>query len=109
VHRTFQLALIEGENRLRVTAASEQAQESKQLGHGVLSYALLAGLKAIETGPLEGQYVRPVSPDRVVDVMEWLTFAAGQVPRVSGKLFGASQDVHYSIQGQSFPILPLEN
>ena len=74
----------------------------------MLTYALLAGLGAVDQGPLAGKHVQPNGPDRVVDVMEWFTFAAGQVPRLTEKLFGAAQDVQTSTLGSDFPLLPLE-
>jgi len=102
------LSRSQGVFTIAASSATEEAQESEALGHGVLSYALLAGLKAVEGGPLEGRHVQPSSPERVVDVMEWFTFASGQVPRLTEKLYGASQDVQTSTQGASFPVLPLE-
>ena len=102
------LSRTQGIFTIAASSASEEAQEAKQLGHGVLSYALLAGLKAVEGGPLEGQSVRPSNPEGVVDVLEWFSFAAGQVPRLTEKLYGAAQDVQTSAQGASFPVLPLE-
>jgi WD40 repeat protein len=102
------LSRTQGIFTIAASSASEEAQEAKQLGHGVLSYALLAGLKAVDGGPLDGQFVRPSNPEGVVDVLEWFSFAAGQVPRLTEKLYGASQDVQTSAQGASFPVLPLE-
>jgi WD40 repeat protein len=94
---------------IAASAATEEAQESKELGHGVLSYCLLAGLKAVDTGPLADKYVQPNSPDRVIDVSEWFTFAQGQMPRLSEKLSGSAQDPEVSNQGRSFPLLPIED
>lgn len=94
---------------IAAAGAAQQAQESQELGHGVLSYALLTGLKAVDRGPLEGQYVRPSNPERVVDIMEWLGFAAGQVPRLSERLFHAAQNVECKTEGNSFPLLPLDD
>ena len=74
----------------------------------MLTYALLAALKAVDGGPLEGQFVRPSNPEGVVDVLEWFSFAAGQVPRLTEKLYGATQEAQTSTQGASFPVLPLE-
>jgi hypothetical protein len=102
------LSRSQGVFTIAAAAATEEAQEAKQLGHGVLSYALLAGLKAVDEGPLADRYVQPSNPERVIDVMEWFAFAAGQVPRLTENLYGASQDVQTSTQGTSFPVLPLE-
>lgn len=102
------LSRASGVFTIAAAAASEEAQEAKQLGHGVLTYSLLAGLKAVDEGPLAGKYAQPAGPDQVVDVMEWFTFAAGQVPRLTQSLYGTGQDVQTSTQGASFPVLPLE-
>jgi len=102
------LSRTQGIFTIAASSASEEAQEAKQLGHGVLTYALLAGLKAVDAGPLDGQFVRPSNPEGVVDVLEWFSFAAGQVPRLTEKLYGAAQDVQNCGQGASFPVLPLE-
>ncbi len=88
-------------------AAGEEAKEALELKHGILSYTLLAGLKAVDSGPLEGKAISPGNREGVVDVMEWFSFASGHVPRLTEGLFGISQDVLTSTQGQSFPILPL--
>jgi len=102
------LSRTQGVFTIAAASATEEAKESKELGHGVLSYALLAGLKGVNRGPLDGKAVQPSGPERVVDVMEWFTFAAAQVPRLTEKLYGVSQDVQTSTQGNSFPVLPLE-
>jgi uncharacterized caspase-like protein len=102
------LSRSQGIFTIAAATASEEAQESKELGHGVLSYSLLAGLKAVERGPLVDKYVQPSGPEGVVDVMEWFSFAAGQVPRLTERLYGASQDVQVGNQGTNFPVLPLE-
>lgn len=78
-----------------------------ELKHGVLTYTLLAGLKAAPGGPLEGQAIQPNDPSQVVDVLEWFTFASGQVPRLTKKYLGKEQEVQMSGQGGSFPVLPL--
>jgi WD40 repeat protein len=103
------LSRSQGVFTIAASAASEEAQESKQLGHGVLTYTLLAALKGINVGPLEGKYVQPNSRERVVDVLEWFSYASGNVPRLTEKLFGQSQDVQTSTIGSSFPVLPLED
>lgn len=102
------LSRSQGIFSIAASSASEQAQEAKELGHGVLSYSLLAGLKAVDRGPLAEKHIQPGSPERVVDVLEWFTFAAGQVPRLTEKYSGVAQDVQTCTQGTSFPLLPLE-
>jgi WD40 repeat protein len=88
-------------------AVGEEAQEVDELGHGVLTYALLAGLRAVGRGPLEGEPIRPGNPEGLVDVLEWFSYASGQVPRLTKKYFGREQDVQFSSEGRNFPLLPL--
>ncbi len=102
------LGRTQGVFTIAAAATGEEAQEVAELGHGILTYALLAGLDAAEGGPLAGQPIRPNSPERVADVLEWFGFASGQVPRLARRYFGREQDVETSIRGSSFPILPLE-
>jgi WD40 repeat protein len=102
------LSRSQGVFSIAASAATAEAQESKELGHGILSYALLAGLDGVEGGPLDDNHVEPTNPDRVVDVMEWFAFAAGQVPRLTEKYYGAAQDVQTYTSGMSFPVLPLD-
>jgi len=97
----------QGVYTIAAAAATEEAQEAPDLGHGVLTYALLAGLRAVDRGPLEGRGVQPASPDQVADVLEWLGFASGQVPRLMKQFFGREQDVEVRTQGSAFPILPV--
>lgn len=101
------LSRTQGIFTIAASAASEQAQEVKELGHGVLSYALLAGLSAVRAGPLIDKHAQPSGADQVVDVMDWFSFASGQVPRLTETYYGVSQEVQTSTQGASFPLLPL--
>ncbi len=90
-------------------AAGEEAQEAKDLGHGLLTYALLAGLRAVAGGPLEGKGVSPSNHQQVVDVLEWFAFASGQAPGLMKRYFGREQEVHTSSSGTSFPLLPVRD
>jgi WD40 repeat protein len=101
------LSRAQGVFTLAATAASEEAQEPKELGHGVLTYALLAGLRAVAAGPLKDQGLPPGQPERVVDVLEWFGFASDQVPRLTRQIYGREQDVQMSTQGNNFKVLPL--
>ena len=73
----------------------------------MLTYALLAGLKAVGRGPLERLSVQPSNPNQVVDVLEWFSFASGHVPRLTRQFCNAEQNVHMAGRGGSFPVLPL--
>jgi WD40 repeat protein len=77
------LSRAQGVFTIAAASAGEEAKEAQELGHGVLSYALLAGLKGVEGGPLDGQSIKPTNPERVADVLEWFSFASGQVPRLT--------------------------
>jgi WD40 repeat protein len=101
------LSRAQGVFTIAASATGEEAQEVPDLGHGVLTYTLLAALGDVTRGPLENQPLRPSNPERVADVLEWFSFASGQVPRLTRQYFGRAQDVQTSGQGQSFPVLPL--
>jgi len=103
------LSQKQGVFTIAASSASDEAQEIEDLGHGVLTYALLAGLRAVDGGPLEGRGVRPSGAAGTVDVLDWLSFAAGHVPRLTERYLGQTQDIQTSGQGQSFPLLPLED
>ena len=53
------LSRSQGVFTIAATAASDEAQEVKELGHGVLTYALLAGLRAVDNGPLADEGILP--------------------------------------------------
>jgi len=91
---------------IAASSAGAEAQEIEDLGHGVLTYALLAGLKAVRSGPLDGLSVQPASPDGMADVLEWLSYASGHVPRLTKSFLGREQEVQVAGQGVSFPVLP---
>ncbi len=93
---------------LAASAATEEAKEPEKLGHGALSYALLAGLKGVKDGPLERKWAQASGTGQVVDVLEWFGFAAGQVPRLTKEYCGHEQNVHTAGRGTSFPVLPLD-
>ena len=92
----------------RHIVAGIRSKEIEELEHGVLTYALLAAMRAAPPGgPLEGLAIQPTSPDGRVDVLEWFSYASGHVPRLTKRYLGQEQDVRTSGQGSSFSILPL--
>jgi WD40 repeat protein len=93
---------------LAASSATEEAKEPEALGHGVLTYTLLAGLKAVDGGPLEGKGLQPTGRNQVVEVVEWFSYANGHVGRLTKEYCGQEQNVQMSVQGQSFPVLPLK-
>lgn len=100
------LGAKQGTFAIAASAASEEAQEHASLGHGVLTYALLAGLDAVDTGPLNHRSVRMTRADGLVDVFQWFSFASGQGPRLMKQLYGREQFIQTSGKGISFPVLP---
>jgi uncharacterized caspase-like protein len=94
---------------LAAAAATEEAQEPEVLKHGVLTYALLAGLRAVDAGPLERVWVQTPNPSQVVDVSEWFSFAAGHVRQLTRQYCGSEQNVQIGGRSESFPVLPLED
>jgi uncharacterized caspase-like protein len=102
------LSRSQGVHMVAASAATEEAKELEALGHGVLSYALLAGLRAVNQGPLQRKWVQASGPEQTVDVLEWFSFAAGHVPRLTRELCGQEQNVHTAGKGSSFPVLTLQ-
>ena len=92
---------------IAAAAADNQAHEVPELKHGLLTYALLAGMGAVNNGPLSGQAIRPASDNKVADVREWFSFAQDKVPLLTKLYFGEEQFVGFSGQGNSFPLLPV--
>ena len=96
-----------GSFTIAATAAGDEAQEVPELGHGVLTYALLAGLGAVDVGPLKQQAIKP-KEGKVVEVRDWFSYAQDKVPVLTKYHFGREQFVAFSGHGQSFPVLPME-
>ena len=101
------LSRAQGVFTIAATAAGDEAQEVPELGHGVLTYALLAGLGAVDVGPLKKQAIEP-KEGKLVEVRDWFSFAQDKVPVLTKYHFGREQFVAFSGHGQSFPVLPLE-
>jgi hypothetical protein len=97
-----------GAHTIAAAAAGEEAKELDELGHGLLTYALLAGVRAVDRGPLADRPIRTNNPDEVVDVSEWFSYAAGNVPRLAERYFKARQNVSVCCSENIFPLLPLE-
>ena len=93
---------------LAAASAEKQAHESDAIRHGVFAYTLLAGLNAVDRGPLAGQPIHPADPGGIVDVSEWVSYLARNMPEVSQELFGFRQYPVHIGEG-SFPLLPLED
>ena len=101
------LSRSQGIFTLAATSATDEAQEVPDLGHGVLTYALLAAMGAVDQGPLRTQPLKR-SEEHVVQVRDWFSFAQDKVPRLTSLYFGEEQFVGFSGSGSDFPILPYE-
>lgn len=101
-----QMGRAQGSFIIAATAATADAQEVPDLGHGVLSYALLAGLGGVGAGPLRQQTARP-SDGQVITVRDWFVFAQDKVPTLTRLYFNDEQFVKYVGAGSDFPLLPL--
>jgi WD40 repeat protein len=95
------LSRSQGVHALVATGHTSKAVEFAELGHGALSYALLAA-SGIDRGPLKDRAMESVTGE--VDVMDWFHFAAGQAGALLEKLAGAPQGVQGSTQAKAFPI-----
>jgi hypothetical protein len=92
-----------------VIAASVSSQEAKEvdaLGHGLLTYTLLAAVNAVDKGPLADRGLKATAPGGMVDVFSWFNYATNQMPELMKKYYGREQDVEPGISGTSFPLLP---
>ncbi|MCA9792644.1 MAG: caspase family protein, partial [Candidatus Eremiobacteraeota bacterium] len=92
------LARASGTFLLAASTAEQYAKEVPELGHGVLTYALLEGL---------GQKSAPrahLSDDGSVSVNALLQYVAGQVPDLTSQYHGEMQNVVQYSTGQDFPL-----
>jgi hypothetical protein len=103
LNRTHGLAII------AAAPVGEEAKEPRELGHGILSYCLLAGLRSVKGGPLVDDLLTPGSGEGVADVTEWLTYAAGRSRRLMKKYYGRDQDSRHELPPMGFPILPIQD
>jgi len=87
--------------------ATADAREVQDLGHGLLTYTLLAGLKAADSGPLRQRSISTDDPAQPVSVNQWFDFASETVPSLYKLYLGTAQDVKTYAQGTPFPVLPL--
>jgi uncharacterized caspase-like protein len=89
--------------------AGEQAREVDELGHGVLSYALLSGMRAVDHGPLRDDGLSPGAGGSVADVQEWFTHAEGRARRLMKKYYNLEQDLRLQLPETGYPILPVRD
>jgi hypothetical protein len=92
----------QGVYSLSATAADELAAETKELGHSILTYSLLAGAGAADQGPLAGQ---TAGGKEALDVLGWFGFARQRVPALYERYVGRPQ--HVELSGDDQPTFPL--
>ncbi|QDT71730.1 caspase family protein [Lacipirellula limnantheis] len=73
----------EGVQIIAAAATDNVTQEVEELGHGILSYALLGGLGAVDHGPLSGKHAPYDTKDGSLSVAKWLMFASDQVSELN--------------------------
>src|SRR5439155_1743858 len=71
----------------------ELAVEVPDLGHGILTYSLLAGSGGIGVGPLVR---KSLSADKPLDVLGWFGYAQAKVPSLYLTYVGRPQQVEVS-------------
>ena len=98
------LSRAQGIYTIAASASSEETVEIRELGHGVLTYALLGGLG--DTTITADRHADG-NDDGVVNVSEWFGYAADEVPRLTKQHTGIPQDIKQSATGDSFPVLPV--
>jgi hypothetical protein len=102
------LAHAQGIYCLAASTAGDIAKPNKNLGAPLMTYALLAGLKGVEKGPLAAS--SPVStegPGRLVDVRRWFSYTDGKTRWLYDRYYGqARHKLALSAEGPSFS-LPL--
>lgn len=98
------LSRSEGIFTIAACSASGRTSDIHQLGHGVLTWALLQGGQAESSSDLSSA---DGNNDGVINVSEWFGFASATVPRLTKQHLGYEQDVHQQSVGVSFPLLPV--
>ncbi|HTU21743.1 MAG TPA: caspase family protein [Gemmataceae bacterium] len=99
-----QLQRAQGVHTLAAVSAEMQSKEHDELKHGLFTYALLAGLHAVEGGPLHKKGI----PGNVVDVRQLCNFVCDEAPTLYQEYDGRRQDPVMKVTGggMNFPLLP---
>ena len=93
------LARSAGSFLIAASKAEQYAKEVPELGHGVLTYAILSALGA------GGRPRAAVNSDGQVTVNGLLRYLADEVPRLTEKYHGGRQDPVQASTGQDFPLV----
>jgi WD40 repeat protein len=102
-------ARAQGSYMITAAPANAEAQEIDQLGHGILTYALLAAAGAVDTGPLASRTAEPTDSGsgNGLAIRDWLDYAENNVPPLMVLYFGRKQFVETIRQGDNFVLLSL--
>lgn len=103
------MSRVQGSFILGAAAAGEEAQEVPDLGHGVLTYTLLASLGEAERIMTGFRPLQPAAEEELLTVRNWFAFAQDHVPTLTKLFFNRAHFVNYEACGQDFPILPLRS
>lgn len=85
---------------LAAAPATVDAREVSKLGHGILTYALLAAAGEVSQGPLEDAGLK----NQTVSVDQWFSYANDKVPSLYRLYLNQVQDIEAQTQGTPFPI-----
>jgi hypothetical protein len=88
-------------------ASGDQARELPELGHGALTYTLLAGLGEVDRSLAGLPTLQPPDDEAVLTVSDWFRFARDRAPALSERFFGGEQRIGFERRGEDFPILRL--
>jgi hypothetical protein len=102
------MSRTQGSFVIGAAAAGDEAQEVPDLGHGVLTYALLAGLGAAEREMPGFRPLQATSEEQLLTVRTWFAFAQDKVPALTKVFFNEEQFINFEARGLDFPILPLK-
>ena len=86
-----------------VASGKELASELPGIGHGALTYSLLAGMGEAKEGILQRR--NAIGADGTVRIRDLLGFAQDQVPNLTRISFGSEQRVAFSAKEDNFPLL----
>jgi WD40 repeat protein len=95
----------EGAYIFAASAPEQPARESSELGHGVLTYTLLAGAGAVREGPLSHCRIDKNESDPNISALDWEVFVKQNVPLLMKTRPGMRQFAFVMGVGD-FPILP---
>lgn len=97
------LSKMTGCYTIAAASGKEDALELTDVGHGVLTYALLGGLGVAEKGLLKGRSAP--TQEGLIHVRDWLGFAQDNVGKLSELSFGKEQRAIFQSGANNFPIL----